>query len=323
MRVQILQLLKKNLNKYISGEAIANELNVSRTAIWKHINHLKKTGYNIESTAKAGYKLTNSLDLLSKEEIFPYISNLENINDILYYDSLDSTNNKAKILANKGAKSGTIVIAEEQTGGRGRLNRSFYSPKYEGILFSLILRPNFLPTEASKMTLLAAVSVVLAIEKITGIKLGIKWPNDILYENKKLVGILTELNGEMDRINYIVLGIGINVNLRMENVPKDIKNTLTSLNLITKNKIDRKQLFIKIIEEFDILYKEVEAKGFAHILDLWREYSITLNKEIKVIAPNEEYIGKAIDIDEDGALIVNCNGKIKKVIAGDVSIRNK
>lgn len=325
MRSQILNLLKKSGKDFLSGEDLAESLKVSRTAIWKHIKALRDSGYNIESVPRNGYRLVDSPDLLSAEEIRTTLSTKILGSQIKYFTTTDSTNNQAKKLAAQGAPDGTIVISEEQGGARGRLTRSFFTPKYKGIWFSVILRPKFLPQEAPKCTLLAAVAIAQAIKEVTDVKVGIKWPNDILYEGKKLVGILTEMNAEMDCVNYIVIGMGINVNFSREEMPDYIKDIATSLSQITGRNIPRLALLNSILSHLEELYINVQQDGFALVLDLWRKYSITLNQQIKVIGTNnsdaETFEGTAVDIDTDGALLVNTNGQIKRVLAGDVSIR--
>lgn len=321
MRSQILNLLKQAGDNFLSGEYLAETLNVSRTAIWKHIKALRDSGYDIESVPRNGYRLLHSPDLLSAEEMKNSLSTKILGSDIKYFTTTDSTNNQAKKLALDGAVDGTIVISEEQNGGRGRLSRSFFCPKYKGIWFSVILRPDFLPQEAPKCTLLAAVAVTKAIYDVTGVKVGIKWPNDILYNGKKLVGILTEMSAEMERINYIVLGVGIDVNISVEETPEDIRDIMTSLSQITGKKVSRLELLNKLLYHLEQLYIMAQKQSFAPILDEWRKYSITLNQEIKVISGNDVTYGEAVDIDDDGALLVKINGQIKRVLAGDVSIR--
>lgn len=321
MRSQILNLLKQAGDNFLSGEYLAETLNVSRTAIWKHIKALRDSGYDIESVPRNGYRLLYSPDLLSAEEVKNSLSTKILGSDIKYFTTTDSTNNQAKKLALSGAVDGTIVISEEQGGGRGRLSRSFFCPKYKGIWFSVILRPDFLPQEAPKCTLLAAVAVTKAIYDVTGVKVGIKWPNDILYNDKKLVGILTEMSAEMERINYIVIGIGIDVNISVEEMPEDIRDIATSLSQITGKEVSRLKLLNKLLYHLEQLYIMAQKQNFAPILDEWRKYSITLNQEIKVISGNNVTYGKAVDIDDDGALLVKINGQIKRVLAGDVSIR--
>ncbi len=326
MRKKILQLLKDADGNFISGEELAKKFSVTRTAIWKHINTLKKIGYNISSVEKKGYKLEGEPDLLLPEIIQPNLQTkiIGAGKNYFYFDSIDSTNNFAKKVAAEGAADGTVVVAEEQTGGKGRLDRNFFSPKGKSILFSVILRPKCIPKDAPKFTLLAAVAVALAMEKFN-LRAEIKWPNDIMHGDKKLVGILTEMNAAIEQVNFIVVGIGINVNFSREDFPADIEKIASSLSELAGKKILRREFFKTLLEKFDKLYSLVREEGFKKIFDLWRKFNITLGHEVKIISAEsgEIFFGKAIDIDEDGALIVETEGKWQKVYAGDVSIRNK
>ena len=230
----------------------------------------------------------------------------------------------AKQLAAAGAVEGTVVVAEQQDGGKGRLDRHFFSPAGKGIWFSVILRPAFLPQEAPKCTLLAAVAVARAMEAF-GLKAGIKWPNDILYENKKLVGILTEMSAEMDGINYIIIGTGINVNILPEDFPEDIRQTATSLAIMKGEPLPRVRFFQAVLRAMDDLYASVRTGNFDPVLQEWKKYSITLGQEVRVIGvrDGEVFTGRAADIDADGALLVDTAEGRRRVLAGDVSIRPK
>lgn len=326
MRKKILEMLKSADGDFISGEDIAEKLNVSRTAIWKHINKLKEKGYQIISKENRGYSLPEMPDILLPEIVQEELNTkiiAANLEKFIYFDSIDSTNKFAKKIANEGAKDGTVIVAEEQTGGKGRLNRDFFSPKSKSILFSLILRPNCLPKDAPKFTLAAAVSIIRAIEKFN-LHAGIKWPNDIIFENKKVVGILTEMSAEIERVNFIVIGIGINANISAEEFPEDIKKIAASLSEMNGGKnILRVKFFRAVLEEFEKIYSEINLNGFEKILELWKKYNVTLGHEIKIISADsgEIFFGKAVDIDEDGALIVETSDGLKTFYAGDVSIR--
>lgn len=240
---------------------------------------------------------------------------------VCFYEEIGSTNNEAKRLAMEDCPDGTLVIANEQHGGRGRLSRSFLSPKGGGLWFTLVLRPDIAPTEASKCTLLAALAVAKAIRKTTGIDCGIKWPNDILVNGKKLVGILTEMSADMDGIRYIVCGIGINVNIRREEFAEDIRDIATSVEALLGHPFDRLMLLDAVCGEMEKAYEQMLEEGFAPILTEWKEYSVTLGQAVRVIAPDETYEGVAVDLDEDGSLLVKTETEIKTVLAGDVSIR--
>ena len=321
MKKTILEMLRSAGGKFVSGEGIAEKLDVSRTAIWKHIQSLRKRGYKISSSERLGYKLDETPDLLLPE-IVQHNLNTKIIgadSQIVYKDSVDSTNELAKKMAYNGAADGTLIIAEEQTGGKGRLERSFFSPKEKGIWFSLILRPQCLPKDAPKFTLLAAVAVARAMEKFN-LRAGIKWPNDILFDGKKLVGILTEMSAEIGHVNYIIVGIGINVNVRREEFPADIREIATSLSEIAGENLNRVEFFRALLEEFDKLYIDSD---FEKIFEIWRQYNITLGKKVTVFSAEsgEIFTGLAFDIDKEGALIVDSGGEKKIVYAGDVSIR--
>ena len=323
MQDEILRLLKEADGGFVSGEEIAARLGVSRTAVWKRIQELKNLGYEIESLSRNGYTLKASPDLLLPVEVKDGLKTEVIGQNIVYFEDIGSTNNEAKrIAAQENAPDGTVVVSEAQGGGKGRLSRSWFSPKYKGLWFSVILRPDFLPQEAPKCTLLVAVAIAKAVRKI-GVAAGIKWPNDILYEGKKLNGTLTEMSAEMERINYVVVGTGINVNVMPEDFPADVKDIATSLAIIKGEKLPRKEIFREILTEMESLYLEVRKNGFGKVFEEWRKYSVTLGQEVNVIGigDHESFAGKAIDIDEDGALLVETEKGVRKVLAGDVSIR--
>ena len=320
MRSKILDLLREAGDSYLSGEEMAKRLGVSRTAVWKHIQELRRDGYDIVSHSRSGYSLQSAPDTLRPEEIKNGLRTRRIGREIRFYPTVDSTNLEAKRLAQQGAPDGLIVVAEEQGKGRGRLERSFFSPAGKGIWFSVILRPDFLPQEAPKCTLLSAVAVAQAAEDF-GMKVGIKWPNDVLAGGKKLVGILTEMSAEMERIHYIVIGTGINVNIEAAELAPEIREKATSLSLLAGHPLDRRQLLADILQEMETLSLDVQAQGFAPVLDEWRRLSLTLGQEVRVIGVNETFTGRAVDIDADGALLVDTETGRRRVLAADVSIR--
>lgn len=322
MRKKILELLRKSGAEPMSGEEISRQLDVSRTAIWKHIQTLKNEGYEIDSVPKKGYILKEAPNRLFPQEILSCLKTKWLGHNICYRDSVDSTNNLAKLLANEGCENGLLVVGEEQGAGKGRLQRGWISPYAKGIWFSVVLRPPFLPQEASKCTLLAAVAVVKAINKIKGVQAAIKWPNDILLNGRKLVGILTEMNAEFGHINYVVIGTGINTNASPEDYPEEVRPLAVSVADAAEEPFTRLDLLCDILQNMEELYEAVLAEGFAPVLAEWRKYSCTLGQEVKVIAPDMTYFGTAEDIDEEGLLIVRKeDGTLEKVVAGDVSIR--
>jgi len=225
---QLLLYLKERKGDWVSGEALSNKIAVSRSAVWKHICKLREEGYVIESSPKKGYLLRKAPDLLFPNEIREGLdTKVFGKRDIVYFTETDSTNTRAKDLAARGAPEGTLVISERQTKGRGRKGRSWFSPSQGGIYTSLILRPSISPSEAPKITLLSAVVVAETLRSLTGLSAIIKWPNDILINGKKIAGILTEMSTEMDAIDYIVVGLGLNVNT--PDFPDDIREKATSI----------------------------------------------------------------------------------------------
>ncbi|WP_308546409.1 biotin--[acetyl-CoA-carboxylase] ligase [uncultured Selenomonas sp.] len=321
MRQEILRLLRKAGDHYLSGEEIAETLGVSRTAIWKHIKELRRAGYDIVSQAHSGYRLEKSPDLLTPAEIAPLLKTRVIGAKLLYKEETRSTNEDAKIAAAEGAPDGTVVLTEFQGTGHGRLSRGWFCPKGKGVLFSVLLRPqDILPQDAPKYTLLAAVAVV-RVCRARGLDVGIKWPNDVLADGKKLVGILTEMSAEMERIHYIVIGTGINVNIEAAEFAPEIREKATSLSLLAGHPLDRRQLLADILQEMETLSLDVQAQGFVPVLDEWRRLSLTLGQEVRVIGVNETFTGRAVDIDADGALLVDTETGRRRVLAADVSIR--
>jgi len=322
MRTRILEILRKNPIEYLSGEEISRQLSVSRTAIWKHMQTLKQAGYEIEAHPRRGYRLKSLPDLLLPDEIRATLSTKKlGQGEIYYFSEIDSTNNEAKKQANLGCPEGSIVLSETQNQGRGRLSRNWFSPTGKGISLSVVLRPPFYPYDAPKCTLLAAVAVTKAIRNITGVECGIKWPNDILYQGKKIVGILTEMSAEIDAINYVVIGMGINVNIAEQEFPAELRNIATSLSIVAGHDVSRLPLLCAILTQLEQAYEDVIQHGFAGMLAEWRELSVTLGENVNVVGIGQEFSGMAVDIDNDGALLVQTDVGIEKVLAGDVSIR--
>lgn len=320
MRNEILDYFRKADGNFVSGQQISKDLHVSRTAIWKHINVLKERGYIFESSTRKGYRLIYAPNLLTPLEIDSALHTETFGRHVVYLESTQSTNEEAKKIAREGAEEGTIVVAEEQITGHGRLARGFYSPFAKGIWFSLILRPKFFPMEASKCTLLVAVGVCRGIRRMGLADAGIKWPNDILVHGKKLVGILTLMSASMEKIDYIIMGIGINTGIKKNEFPEDFREGATSF-LNEGINVSRKDLLAAILGELEKEYSIAQNEGFDKVLDDWRALSVTLGQEVRVIFGDDSYTGKAVDIDRDGCLLVNTGSEVKRVIAGDVSIR--
>jgi BirA family biotin operon repressor/biotin-[acetyl-CoA-carboxylase] ligase len=314
MQERILDFLKRKQD-YVSGEDISKHLNVTRQALWKHIQELRDAGYDIVAVPHLGYKLENVPDRLFAFEITSRLNTRLIGKKVYYFDTLSSTMDIAMKLGMEGAQEGTVVVAEAQTKGKGRLGRSWLSPKYKGIYFSLILRPQVLPQECPLLTLLAAVSVVEGVRRKTAIDLQIKWPNDLLVHGKKVAGILTELKAETDGISFIVIGVGINVN----NDGKSLIPSASSLKECRKEEVSRVELLQEILRAIEENYTLFKEQGSAQIIEKWRNDNVTLGKRVKVIGRDELLEGDAVDIDADGGLLVrNDSGMISKIMAGDI-----
>ncbi len=321
---RVLEMLRQAGQKFISGEEIAERLGVTRTAVWKHIRELRAAGYSIVSQPRSGYSLQETPDRLLASEIKHDLGTQTIGCKIYSYETIGSTNVTARGMADRDAEAtpdGTIVVADEQTGGRGRLERHFFCPP-TGIWFSVILRPDFLPQEAPKCTLFASVAVVRAMREF-GVPGGIKWPNDVLHKGRKMVGILTELSAELDRVNYIVIGIGINANIAEQDFPEDVRDKATSLMEAKGEPVPRVAFLQAVLRAMDDLYATIKTQGFGPVFAEWRRYSLTLGHEVRVIGvrSGEEMTGRAVDIADDGALIVETAAGRQRVLAGDVSVR--
>jgi BirA family biotin operon repressor/biotin-[acetyl-CoA-carboxylase] ligase len=324
MKSKIIRLLKKGGNEFISGQDISKKLGVSRTAIWKYMNQIREDGYEIESISNRGYRLVSSPDILTFEEIGPYLNTKFIGRNIIHFNSIESTNSIAKKLGDSDEANGSVVISEEQTNGRGRLGRSWVSPSHKGIWMSIILKPNLSPVDAVNLTQTAAASVVKAAEEL-GIGTLVKWPNDIVINNKKICGILTEMNAELTRINYVVVGIGINVNSGEDEFPEDIKNTATSLKIQMNAPISRQELTARILNNFEKLYsKFTDENNIEASIYICREKSAVIGKDIMIINREKSVEAHVLDIDNRGRLVVEySDGSQEHIISGEVSIRGK
>jgi BirA family biotin operon repressor/biotin-[acetyl-CoA-carboxylase] ligase len=302
MKGRILKALRECGN-YLSGETLSEKLGISRVSIWKHIRSLKKVGYVIETSPK-GYRLVSSPDLLLPYE-FPDLEQR-----IHYFPEISSTMDAARELAKKGAEEGTIVIAEAQTRGRGRLSREWLSPE-GGIYFTLVLRPRISPAYAPRINLMASIAVATTIRKLFGLKAELKWPNDVLIEGKKVCGILAEMDAEMDVVNFVNVGIGINANI---SVPQ-FEKTATSLKDALGKAISRKEFLSALLVEIE---RQLPLLMKADLLEEWKKLAATLNRDVKVMSLGEEVIGQAIDIAATGALILEAqDGSLRTVLVGD------
>jgi len=312
---KIIDFLKKK-SGYVSGEDLSSYLKISRQALWKHIQNLRELDYDIVAVPHLGYRLLALPDRLLPFEVSDGLHTRFIGRKIYYFETIPSTMDIAIKLGLDNALQGSLVLAEAQTKGRGRMSRQWYSPKYKGIYLSLLLRPKFMLSETPLLTLLSAVSICEAVEEKTGLECRIKWPNDILLGNKKVGGILTELNAETDEMRFVVIGIGLNVN----NTKDNLAAQATSLKEHLKQDINRLALLQEILRRLENNYLLLEAKGGAPIIAKWRTFNFTLGKRVKVTSHHRHLEGQAVDIDQDGSLLVRKDsGTVEKITAGDVT----
>lgn len=319
MKTEILTMLRE-AEGYISGQNLCNYFGVSRTAIWKVMNQLKEDGYKIEAVQNRGYRIVNVPDVLYESELKSRMKTAFMGQKVYYFDSLDSTNIYAKKIADEEAE-GTLVVADAQQAGKGSRGRGWESSPGEGIWMTVILKPDIQPSDASRLTLVMALSVVRACEQYLQIPLQIKWPNDIVCNGKKVCGILTEMSAELNYINYIVIGIGINVNIQKFSEELELK--ATSFYKETGKKINRAGLVALIMKYFEEDYQKfLQTRDLRNLLDDYTKHSVTIGSDIKVLDRKGNYTGKALGVNQEGHLLVQReDGTQVTVLADEVSVR--
>ncbi len=323
VKKKVLECLESNKGCTFSGAKLADEIGVSRTAVWKAIKSLEQQGYSIDASTNKGYCLKENSDKLSAESIRPFLNEEYRNCDIQVFDSLDSTNNYAKKLAQEGAEDFTVVIAEEQTQGRGRLGRTFYSPHSKGIYMSVILRPKMSAKEALFITTSAAVAVSEAVEKVCNIDTQIKWVNDVYSNGRKMCGILTEasIDFETGGLEYAIVGIGINVSTASADLPDELSDVATSIFGDSKSHGVRSEIAANVINNLCGFSKNLGDKS---ILEEYKKRSFLLGKDIYVIRGDKRTLATAIDLDDNAELIVKYqDGATECLSSGEVSIRER
>lgn len=329
MKAEILRLLKES-DSYLSGQQLCDRFQVSRTAVWKMIEQLKKDGYEIEAVRNKGYRLIHSPDVLSEEEIKSLVRTTWAGSHIIFRGEMDSTNTQAKLLGEQKAPHGTLVVTDRQIMGKGRRGRSWESPAGVCIYMSILLRPELKPSSAPMLTLVTALAAAEAVRKQTGLEAKIKWPNDLVLNGKKISGILTEMSAEPDYINHVVIGVGINVN--QTEFPPEICDTATSLLLESEKmgetlracgKIRRAELLAAVMEEFEKYYEIfMETGNLSGLADRYNEMLINRGREVKILEPGNTYTAQARGINDTGELLVCLpDGEERHIFAGEVSVR--
>jgi BirA family transcriptional regulator, biotin operon repressor / biotin---[acetyl-CoA-carboxylase] ligase len=306
----------------VSGAELAQRLAISRAAVWARIEELRRLGYEISARPHTGYRLTDSPDLLHADDLLARLGKARVVGrDIHVFHETSSTNDVIEKFARDGAKEGVVVFAESQTRGRGRLGRKWLSPAGKGLWFSILLRPKLRPQAATQLTIAAATAVLRALRKETGIRATIKWPNDILANGRKLVGILTEMSAELDQIKYVTLGIGVDVNLSAAELPTDLRKLATSVRLETGEPWNRAELAAAILRELDADYARVVHGQFPALADEWEAHCSTIGENVVIHQGAHRAQGRAEALDDDGALLIRTqHGRLERVIGGDVTL---
>jgi len=318
---KILSALRANPDG-VSGAQLAGELAISRAAIWSRIEELRQAGYNIEAGPHFGYRLVSSPDALHADDLLARLGQTKVVGrDIRVFEETTSTNDVIEKLARDGVKEGAVVFAESQTKGRGRLGRKWMSPTHKGLWFSVLLRPELRPQEATQLTVASATALRRAIKSVTGLTPEIKWPNDLLLGGKKVAGILTEMSAEVDRVRHIILGIGVDVNQDAAEFPAELRKIATSLKIEAGAEISRAELATEILRELDVDYARIYAGEFPAVADEWEAGCATIGKNVSVQMGVRTIRGCAEALDDDGALLVRTeHGHLERIIGGDVTL---
>lgn len=321
-RAELLDILNDNVDSFISGQQICEILGITRSAVWQHVKELRSAGYQIESVTNKGYKLCNSSDVFNSYEVGQYLNTEFVGRDIEFYEKIDSTNDEAHKLAVNGCKDGLTIVSDVQTKGRGRFGRNWASSGGKGIWTSVVLRPKLRPQDVGLITLAVAIAVIDAIKVCTGIEAFVKWPNDIIIDNKKVCGILTEMSTDPDRINFIVIGIGLNVAHRESDFSKELRNKATSLKVVGKEDYSRSKILGVLLNEIERIYNILCSGDNVYIINAWKERSLIFDKKISYYSNNLNGSGYAKEINDDGNLIVESYDGSQVILrSGEVSVR--
>jgi len=318
----ILKSLRAAGDGAVSGADLAEVLGVSRASVWSHIEDLRSLGYDISASPHLGYRLLSAPDALHADDLLSRLDKTKVIGrDIRVFQETTSTNDIVEKLARDGVAEGSVVFAETQTKGRGRLARKWLSPARRGLWFSVLLRPHLRPQEATQLTVASATALRRAIQAQTGLSPEIKWPNDVLINGRKVAGILTELSAELDRVKHVVLGIGVNVNSNPGDFPPELRKLATSLKIETGKPVARAELAVAILKELDRDYARLTGGDFSAVADEWEAHGTTLGREIMIRTGDRSIRGRAESLGEDGALLLRTeHGHLERIIGGDVTV---
>jgi len=304
---------------YVSGDYIAGQMKISRTAVWKYIKQLEDLGYKMEKTRGKGYRVKSVPDRLFPWEIESHLETVSIGRDIVYRDSVESTNSLAYSLALQDAPEGTVVVAEAQRVGKGRLQRRWFSPYAKNLYISIVLRPQLHPSRVYPLTFVSSLAVFDTLAAL-GVEPQLKWPNDVLVKGKKICGTLTELSTEADAVRFVVVGIGLNVNMKRTELAEEIRTVATSLAMETKKTFERSQVCGMLLTNMEKYYGLIEDHGTEEICRIWEDRSNIKGRTLEIVQVDRVYRGVSEGIDHDGGLLLNVAGKVTKIIAGDVSV---
>ncbi len=313
----VLAFLAEAGEEFVSGEAISDKLGLSRAAVWKHVNGLRSQGYRIEAVPARGYRLVEIPDRLTPLELRPLLGTHDLGQVLHWFEEIPSTSDHAKALAEEGAVHGEVVVAERQTAGRGRRGRSWSSPARKNLYISVVLRPQLPPQRTPEITLVASVALCDVVRQ-AGIEAGIKWPNDVMSRGRKLAGILTEMAAEPDAVQWVVLGIGANLNASPEDFPQELRETATSVAIERGQPVPRALFTAALLGHLEEWLERHAAEGFDVIRKAWCERSVTLGRQVRVSTDGRDIEGVAESIDDTGALLVRADDRLERVVAGDV-----
>jgi BirA family transcriptional regulator, biotin operon repressor / biotin---[acetyl-CoA-carboxylase] ligase len=316
---KILALFRDGTDRFVSSDELCRLLGVSRTAIWKQMERLRGQGYIIEAIPSRGYRLRGTPDNLLPAEIAAELGTTLIGREIVFLEETDSTNLQAHEQGEAGGRHGLVVVADRQTAGKGRLGRQWVSPPGVNFYASVLLRPTFLPRQAPQLTFLSAVAVARAVQEVAGLSARVKWPNDVLVGGRKIAGLLNEMSAETERIHYVILGIGVNLNMRAEQFPKDLRYPATSILLETGAPVSRTAFARALLRHLDSLYALYLAEGFPPLRHAWEAHFDLVGREVEVDFRSTLLRGVVEGIDAEGALLLRReDGQLEKVLAGDV-----
>ena len=316
----LLRMLKEREGRFVSGQEIGKRLGTSRAAVWKQVQGLRRRGFGIEGARGAGYRLLGRPDLIEETDLLSRLSRSDFWKAFHLFPVIDSTNARAAEYAGKGAAHATVVCADAQTSGRGRLGRKWVSPPGLNLYLSLLLRPPVDPTQAPQLTLVTAVALAEAVEGISGIRAGLKWPNDLYLDGRKAAGILAEMSADPDRLHHVVIGVGLNVNAECSDFPEEMREKATSLKIVAWKAFPRVEILARFLDSFAECYGAFLSGGFKALLPSFRQRDILAGKKVLLRQGKEEARGKVLGLDESGRLLFRRDGtpRPEKIASGEI-----